>query len=91
MIRDALCIKGLLGMLPAYADGRGIGINDFLDNWMSSRRDAGSHPQEAAFFYLVNRCAESRFIFISRDWVIQITRSGNDFINPSPKLITLSS
>lgn len=85
MGRNALKTKILLGMLPTNAACRGIGIDDLLEKWKSSGGITRRSPEEAEFFYLVNHCVDSRFLSISRNWVIQITQSGDDYLQSGAK------
>lgn len=82
MGRDVLKITYLLSMLPPYAasSGIGIGIDDLLEKWKSSGGSGLRPLEEAEFFYLVSCCVDSRFLWISRNWVIQITQSGHDYL-----------
>ncbi|MBI6721657.1 hypothetical protein [Pseudomonas syringae] len=82
---DSLRIKHLLNLLPSYAASSGIHLDDLLEKWRSSSGNITRPLEEAEFFYLANRCVDSGLLLVSRDWVIQITRSGQDYLDPKTK------
>lgn len=82
MERDSLRIKHLLSLLPAYAASSGIHLDDLLEKWRSSSGNVRRPLEEAEFFCLANRCVDSGLLLVSKDWVIQITRSGQDYLDP---------
>ncbi|MDU8500928.1 hypothetical protein RYB01_17305 [Pseudomonas syringae] len=85
MDRDSFGVKRLLGLFPPCDACRGIYLDDLLERWRSSSGDTGKPLEEAEFFYLANRCADSGFLSVSKDWVIQITRSGHDYLDSKAK------
>ncbi|MCK0549935.1 hypothetical protein [Pseudomonas syringae] len=82
---DSLRIKHLLNLPPSYAASSGIHLDDLLEKLRSSSGNMTRPLEEAEFFYLANRCVDSGLFLVSRDWVIQITRSGQDYLDPKTK------